>query len=386
MLNTGPVIMQNAGRTLRDPLGVTAAFRGAPDFGDMRFFATPGSSLSGGYLNHPGMPAYGPGEDDPRDRYLDPRLSGIDPRNRAKAAQRLAQQQALNAAGSSATAQSLAQLTAQQRTLEMQGGGRGIPSAARGGYFRGPVRVHAGEMVQPTGDGGVEVVNPIDAQNVDEQFGAMTRALPGNQPADPRGSRMQRLVAMPEDRIPQPNAIAGPDDPQQMFEELRSQYDAKVRSGVAAAQPVGEGRFREVAGRDSYSPSGRGIEDRHGGGMGLRSHDEQMQGILDGSLHPDQATPEVQAAFSERWRSDPRWARQVQGRWREQQNPGVPVEQQQAAAAQFRAESEARMAAMTPRSERPARSGSHPATPTPACATWQTVPDDPATAPCGERH
>ena len=343
--NTGPVIMPNGGRTMRDALGVTSGFRGAPDFGGVHFMGVPGSFAPNGYLNHPGTTPYGPAEDDPRDAYLDPRLGRLDPRNRAKAAQILAQQQALASAGSSATAQSLAQLQAQQRQLEMQGGGRGMPSAARGGYFNGPVRVHAGEVVEPAGDGGVQVHDPFDSQEIDRQFHDMAARLPGNQPP----TAAPAPVADPRMRPTSRPSVATQESPDDMHSRLMSESDARIRAGVAAATapPPEQGRFRDVAGHDSYSPSGRG-------GGGLVSHDAQMAGILDGSVHPDNASPEVRAAFMERMRADPRWARQVQGQWRDQQFPQKPVEEQQAAAAQFRAESEARMAAMTPE-ERAAR-------------------------------
>lgn len=310
---------------MRDRLGVTAPFRSAPDFGGVNFVAVPGAPTPyGGYLNHPGSDPYTPPGPDPREGYIDPRLAGIDPRNRARAAQRLAQQQALAAAGSTATAQSLANL----RALEAQLGGRGVPSAARGGYFRGPVRVHAGEMVQPTGDGGVQVVDPITTQEVGRQFHDMAMGLPGNQPAT-------APMAAP--------AVAAPqgETPEQMTARLSSEYDARRSARLAASQPVGLGRFRDVAGRDSYSPSGQG-------GGGLAPHDAQMEGILNGSLHPDQASPEVRSAFMQRMQQDPRWARQVQSQWRTQANPQRPIAEQEAAAAQFKAESQAREAALSP--------------------------------------
>lgn len=366
---------------MRDRLGVTAPFRSAPDFGGVNFVAVPGAPTPyGGYLNHPGSDPYTPPGPDPREGYIDPRLAGIDPRNRARAAQRLAQQQALAAAGSTATAQSLANL----RALEAQLGGRGVPSAARGGYFRGPVRVHAGEMVQPTGDGGVEVIDPITTaerghfgEPVLPPVGASPQRRPGDDGRirgelgslrlghdDPPGSGLSLRGFRPSARQAAPfsgdvgrfapkmyderyqhptpfNPDMGRESPEDMTTRLRAEYDAKVRAGVAAAQPVGEGRFREVAGRDSYSPSGRG-------GGGMVSHDEQMQGILNGSLHPDQASPEVRSAFMQRMQQDPRWARQVQSQWRTQANPQRPIAEQEAAAAQFKAESQAREAALSP--------------------------------------
>lgn len=348
MLNTGPVIMPMGGRTIRDGLGITSAFRGAPDFGGLNFVATPGSQQPNGYLNHPGAPAYGAPEDDPRDRYLDPRLSGLDPRNRPRAQQALAQQAALQAASQGATAASLAQL----RALQAQLGGRGMPSAARGGRYAGGVRVHAGEIAYPDGRGGVGVIDPItaqmlehgdarDAQQVDQQFGQVA--------SDANAIRTRSAVPGVMERLPMQPHSFNPDvqeSPDAMHSRLMRESDARVAAGVAAAQPVAPGRFREIAGRDSYSPSGAG-------GGGLTPHDQQMQQIIDGSLHPDSASPEVRSAFMERWQRDPRWARQVSADWNRPQG-GPSPEQQQAASDQFRQESAAREAALTPM-ERDAR-------------------------------
>ncbi len=321
-LNTGPVIMRSirpGGGTTRDPLGVTAGYRGAPDFGGLNFVAVPGAPThDAGYLNHPGADPYSAAGADPRNAYLDPRLAGIDPRNRFQAQRSIAQQAAIGAAQGGATARSLAQLEALRR-LQSQQGGRGMPSAAVGGIYRGPVRVHAGEVVYPTEDGAVEVVDPITAQQAVRE---------AQNPAD---------------------GVVDPD-------RLRAASEMRVRSGVQAGLGISpeSGTFRGVAGRESLSATGPGIADPRGTGMGLRSHDSQMRGILDGSMHPDAASPEVRSAFMQRWASDPEWARRVQSTWAEQENPGVPIEVQREAAARFKAEQQAREAAMTPE-ERAAR-------------------------------
>ena len=291
-LNTGPLFMQGGGRTMKDPLGLTGSFRGAPDFGDVQFHGLVGQVSPNGIVSGAGHPlgqygqfgGYGDAENDPRRKYGSGRLQQEDPRDRSRLEiQMAAEQMAAGGTPMSATQQSIAQLGALgQRPY--QTGGRGMPTAARGGFFAGPVRVHAGEVVQPDGNGGVQVIDPITAQSIDQQ------------------------VAVSDARV-----------------------NARVEAALAPRREVARqaAQYRDVTGSTPLAaPMGQEAE---------------MDRIMSGSLNPNDASPEVRAGFMERWQTDPRWAKSVRASWDASNAPArTPIEEQRAAGAAFAAEQAAR--------------------------------------------
>jgi len=277
---------------MRDPLGVSGAFRGAPHFGDVQFVGLAGQAVPNGVVSNPGhslgqyaqFGGYGSPEADPRRRYADSRMQREDPRDRALLEVQLAaQQMAAGGTPTSATQRSISQLGAigQQG---YQSGGRGMPTAARGGSFAGPVRVHAGEVVQPDGMGGVQVLDPFQAQEIDRQVAA----------SDAR---------------------------------VQARVDAAMRPRREDARMAAQ--YRDVTGADPLAaPMGQTAE---------------MDRIMAGGMNPHDASPEVRAGFMERWAGDPRWAASVRDNWNAASAPArTPIEEQRRAGAEFAAQQAAR--------------------------------------------
>ncbi len=288
----------------RDRLGVAG---GGPRFRDnWKPLSTP--EEAGAYH---GFGGYGADEEDPRDGWIDPRMDRMDPRNRARMMAQLAATQGQPTPAASATAQSIQQLGAigQQQyptsptnpNGDRGTGGRGMPTAARGGRFVGPVRVHGGEVVRPDGMGGVSVTDPLAAYDENAEIERQMAA-----------SNARDSAALAQANAP---------------------YERR-RQGLRD--------FQQVAGNEPYSAT---------------ADPSQMSEILSGRMHPDAASPEVRSSFMERWAGDPRFAARTRADWdrMERESVGPTREQQQSAAAMFAAQQAEREASMTPE-ERQARS------------------------------
>lgn len=288
-MNTGPIFLSSSGGpTMKDMLGVAGSrFRGAPHFGNVPFVGLVGQQIPGSWTQGGGQHPLG--EYNPANRFggaeTDPRDRGIDPRlSREDPRDRSRAAQQLAMEDSLAAAQ----MTATEQSLAQL---RAM-AQMQGGQGM-PQAAWGGRYSGPVRVHGGEIVQPSPDGGVE--------------------------VLNPEQAA--------------WVEEQVAASNNRVDDRVAArARRVQDAGFRQVAGSPPLAPS---------------TNPADMDRILSGELHPDQAEPEVRQAFMQRMTEDPRFSNEVRGRWASAQR-GPSIEEQRAAATRFAEDMAAREAAMPP--------------------------------------